>query len=188
MPSFFGFGSLVNTGTHRYVPDTPASVKGWKRIWVNDECYEHAFLSVVPDTDSQIQGLLAKVPNNDWVELDTREVGYIRRELAIDEWLVERSSTHTLQSKPSDVQMYVLVNGEPAQPAKPILWSYLETVLYGYYQWFGAEGVQAFIDTTTAWTDILDDRDNPIYPRYVAAEGDAIAVVEAAIQSLLNKP
>ena len=187
MSCFFGFGSLVNTGTHCYVPVTPASVNGWKRIWVNDDCYEHAFLSVVPDAATKIQGLLAEVPNNNWQELDAREMGYLRRELALDDWRVESSPCLSASTQPNDVQMYVLVNGEPAQPEKPILWSYLETVLYGYYQWFGAEGVQAFIDSTAAWTDVLDDRNNPIYPRYVPAEGDAVAVVNTAIQSLLNR-
>ena len=186
MACFFGFGSLVNTGTHRYVPVTAVSVKGWKRIWVNADCYEYAFLSVVPDVDSQIQGLMAKVPNNDWEELDAREVGYLRRVLTDECWMAEASPELLAQDQADDVQMYVLERGEPATPAKPILWTYLETVLYGYYQWFGAEGVQAFIESTIAWTDMLDDRQSPIYPRYVAAEGEAVAVVDAAIQSLLK--
>ena len=169
MACFFGFGSLVNTGTHRYVPVAPASVQGWKRIWVNSDCYKHAFLSVAPDAHSTIQGLLAQVPNNDWQELDAREVGYLRRELTPQDWFSESTveSAHA-----QDVQMYVLQKGEPACPAKPILWSYLETVLYGYYQWFGIAGVEAFVSSTGNWTDVLDDRENPIYPRYVQAEGD----------------
>ena len=177
MACFFGFGSLVNTGTHRYEAFTPASVIGWKRVWINNDSYEHAFLSVVPDESSKIQGLMAKVPNNDWVELDAREVGYARRVLAQDEWLAEASSLQNHEQKPDDVQMYVYVQGECAQPAKPILWSYVETVLHGYYQWFGEEGVQAFVNSTLAWTDILDDRADPIYPRYVPAKGSAIEVV-----------
>ena len=183
MACFFGFGSLVNTGTHRYEAFTPASVIGWKRAWINNDSYQHAFLSVVPDVSSQIQGLMAKVPNNDWAELDAREVGYARRVLGHGEWLAKASSSLTIQNKPDDVQMYVHVTGEFAQPIKPILWSYLETVLFGYYQWFGAEGVQGFVDSTVAWTDILDDRQDPIYPRYVPAEGSAAGVVIPAIQS-----
>ena len=184
MACFFGFGSLVNTGTHRYDAFTPASVVGWKRVWINNDSYEHAFLSVVPDTSAQIQGLMAKVPNNDWDELDAREVGYARRVLAQREWFAEASSSLIVDQKPDDVQMYVHVKGEHAQPAKPILWSYLETVLFGYYQWFGPEGVQAFIESTLAWTDVLDDRGNPIYPRYVPAEGRAIGIIIPAIIQL----
>lgn len=190
MACFFGFGSLVNTGTHRYDPVTPATVKGWKRIWVNNECYEHAFLSIEPDESSQIQGLMAQVPNNDWLELDTREVGYARRFLNEQEWCPETPSNREcpkslqLSGKLDDIQMYVLQGGEYAQAAKPILWSYVETVLYGYYQWFGAEGVEDFIQSTAAWTDILDDRSQPIYPRYVPAEGDAEHIITPIILSL----
>jgi len=184
MACFFGFGSLVNTGTHRYEAITPASVIGWKRAWINNEYYQHAFLSVVPDVSARIQGLMAKVPNNDWVELDAREVGYARRVLSDGEWLVETPKLPVIQDKPDDVQMYVHASGEFAQAVKPILYSYLETVLFGYYQWFGPEGVQAFIDSTVAWTGILDDRNNPVYPRYVPATGSAIDIVIPTIEKL----
>jgi hypothetical protein len=181
MACFFGFGSLVNTGTHRYVAVAPADVQGWKRIWVNNDCYEHAFLSVMPEPQSTIQGLLAQVPNNDWQELDAREVGYLRRELTPNDWYCAVLPDPTLVS---DVQMYVLETGKPACPKKPILWSYLETVLYGYYQWFGEEGMAAFIATTGDWTDVLDDREDPIYPRYVPAEGDIQKTIERIINDL----
>jgi hypothetical protein len=189
MACFFGFGSLVNTGTHIYTPVTPATVKGWKRIWVNNDCYDHAFLSIEPDDASKIQGLMAQVPNDDWQELDTREVGYLRRVLKQEEWLPETLSSEAPakvldDTHLDDIQMYVLKGGEYAQPTKPILWSYLETVLYGYYQWFGAEGVDAFIESTGAWTDVLDDRPNPHYPRYVPAEGSAANIVISAINNL----
>ncbi len=184
MACFFGFGSLVNTETHRYEPFTPAKVAGWKRAWINNDSYQHAFLSVVPDENSQIQGLMAKVPNNDWAELDAREVGYARRVLNKQEWSVEASSLPAIVTSPDDVQMYVHASGEFAQPIKPILYSYLETVLFGYYQWFGAEGVKAFVDSTLAWTEILDDRESPIYPRYVPARGTAVDIVIPTIALL----
>ena len=184
MACFFGFGSLVNTGTHRYDPYTPARVMGWKRAWINYDCYEHAFLSVVPDVKSHIQGLMARVPNDDWAELDAREIGYARRVLQPDEWLEEASESLIISEQPDDVQMYVHAAGEFAQPAKPILWSYLETVLFGYYQWYGAEGVKAFIQSTVAWTDILDDRANPIYPRYVPAQGSSAELILPEIERL----
>ena len=187
MACFFGFGSLVNTGTHRYEALTPASVIGWQRVWINNDSYEHAFLSIVPKASSQIQGLMAKVPNDDWVELDAREVGYARRVLTESEWFAEASSSFGIDQKPDDVQMYVHVKGEYAEPQKPILWSYLETVLYGYYQWFGAEGVHALVDSTIAWTDILDDRKDPIYPRYVPATGNAVEIVIPTIQAIQNQ-
>ncbi|PWQ99474.1 gamma-glutamylcyclotransferase [Leucothrix pacifica] len=189
MACFFGFGSLVNTATHRYQPVTAAKVDGWRRIWVNNKCYEHAFLSVEPDESSAIQGLMAQVPEDDWQELDTREVGYLRRVLTPQEWMTQAHCSDApaalITSAPTnDTQMYVLQNGEYAQAAKPILWSYLETVLFGYYQWFGPEGVDNFIQSTGAWTSVLDDRSQPIYPRYVPAEGDAAEIIAHKISNL----
>ena len=49
----------------------------------------------------------------------------------------------------------------------PILLSYVEVVLAGYFSTFGTEGLQRFYDSTLGWDSyILDDRKSPIYPRY----------------------
>lgn len=189
MASFFGFGSLVNIETHRYDPVSLATVKGWQRIWANDKCYDYAFLSVEPKRGQTIQGLMAQVPNDDWAELDAREVGYTRRVLTEEEWQPVPVVSDALlnQQQIDDAQMYVLENGEFAKPDKPILWSYLETVLVGYYQWFGEKGVEDFVASTGAWTDILDDRSAPIYPRYVAASGGEAMLIEGTIQALIAR-
>ena len=170
---FFGFGSLVNTATHRYTAVAPATVNGWSRIWINSDQYEHAFLSVQPDETTDIQGLMAEVPDNDWTELDRRELGYQRRKLNAGEWSLTPGSLDLVVSlNAANIQMYVAA-GEPASPDKPILWSYLETVLLGYYRFFGEQGVHDFISSTESWTAILDDRKAPVYPRYVPATGAA---------------
>lgn len=189
MAYFFGFGSLVNTSTHKYVATTPATVNGWGRVWVNSDHYDHAFLSVTADESSAIQGLMAEVPNNDWAELDLREAGYKRRVLQSDDWRrapSDRKATGSaaLRTGLGDVQMYQHASGDFARDQKPILWSYLETVLFGYHQWFGDDGVHGFIATTRSWVSITDDRKSPQYPRYVPAVGDAAEVVMPAIESL----
>lgn len=189
MACFFGFGSLVNTATHKYLAITPAIVTGWERAWVNNDHYDHAFLSVTGDASNAIQGLMAEVPNNDWAELDLREAGYKRLVLQPDDWQQAHSDRQAVGSAAlemglTDVQMYQHASGEFARDQKPILWSYLETVLYGYHQWFGEEGVRGFIATTRAWVSIVDDRKSPQYPRYVPAEGAAVEVVLPAIEAL----
>lgn len=184
MACFFGFGSLVNTSTHRYKMIAPAQVNGWARAWIDHELYQHALLSVIPETGTHIHGLITGVPGNNWAELDQRELGYERYALNAEEW----STTTALQSSSEtpDIQMYKHTAGGFAQPNKPILWSYLETVLHGYYQVFGCAGVEEFITTTRHWTTILDDRDAPLYPRYRPADTDAAkAVVLPAIQKKL---
>lgn len=192
MACFFGFGSLVNTSTHKYVAVTPATVNGWERAWVNNDNYDHAFLSVTPDTSTAIQGLMAEVPGDDWAELDLREAGYKRRVLQPAEWQQTHSNKRAagalkLKSGLTDVQMYQHASGDFASDQKPILWSYLETVLYGYHQWFGDEGVHGFIATTRAWVNIFDDRQAPQYPRYVPAEGVAAEVVLPAIEAIRSQ-
>ena len=184
MSCFVGFGSLVNTATHVYQAETPVRIPGWSRAWINNDTYEHAFLSVVPQEDSTIFGLLARVPNGDWRELDIREAGYHRRPLASSEWLVEQG-VEDLMAQPGqhldDVQMYVHSSGDYASAEKPILYSYLETVLLGFYEIFGERGVENFIETTIAWTTINDDRSLPLYPRHVSPQGPAGDVVADAI-------
>lgn len=189
MAYFFGFGSLVNTSTHRYVPVTPAIVDGWERAWINNDFYDYAFLSVTPNAAKAIYGLMAEVPNDDWSQLDTREVNYKRRVLQSGEWQPAHSDrkadgSAALAAGLSDVQMYQHASGEFAKDQKPILWSYLETVLFGYYQWFGADGVSGFVSSTQAWVNVFDDRNSPLYPRYVPAEKVAAEVVIPTIESL----
>lgn len=182
MACFFGFGSLVNTSTHKYETLTPARVDGWSRAWVHNTLYDHALLSVIPAPETNIHGLMAKVPNDDWAELDLREAGYARHVLAAGVW---NADTTAIPITETDVQMYIHASGNIPTAATPILWSYLETVLFGYYQVFGSLGVETFMATTQQWTAVLDDRKNPLYPRYVpATEGAAAAVVLPVIEGL----
>lgn len=187
MSCFIGFGSLVNTDTHVYSTVAPVRIDGWSRVWINNDTYEHAFLSVIPEQQTSVLGLLASVPHGDWNELDIRESGYHRRALARSEWSIETgggADTSAAESSIHDVQMYVHSSGNFATPAKPILRSYLETVLSGFYTVFGERGLRNFIDTTAAWTVIKDDRGQPLYPRYISAQGEAVGVVEDALAEL----
>ena len=77
-PCFFGYGSLVNRDTHTYAAADRARLEGWRRKWVYTQARGLAFLSVVPDAATAIDGLIAEVPNADWAALDAREHGYAR--------------------------------------------------------------------------------------------------------------
>ena len=64
-PRFFGYGSLVNHATHEYPAVRPLRVKGWARAWRHTGLREVAFVTAVRDTQSEIEGLSADVPNAD---------------------------------------------------------------------------------------------------------------------------
>ena len=150
MTDFFGYGSLVNLQTHQYLNPRPTTIKGWKRKWVSSSIHDIAFLSVSPCDLTILQGMRASTKNIGWKALDLRETGYIR---------------HNLDNY--DMQMYI---GDPEyidhKIKKPILLSYLDCVIQGYYKHFGKQGVKSFFKSTENWDHpILDDRDAPQYPR-----------------------
>jgi len=159
-PFFFGYGSLVNRATHDYPNAHHATASGWRREWRHTHHRQAAFLTAVPCPNSRIDGLMAQVPNNDWLALDDREYAYQRIAASDD-------ITHTLGAQ-TDVSIYAIETGDHHTPTQdhPILLSYLGTVVQGYLNEFGQDGVTAFFDTTSGWdAPILDDRHAPIYPR-----------------------
>ncbi|WP_371156785.1 gamma-glutamylcyclotransferase family protein [Jannaschia sp. 2305UL9-9] len=150
MDEFFGYGSLVNLGTHTYAGARRITVRGWARTWRHAAGRSHAFLTATPDAGGVIDGIAARVPNGDWSALDLREEAYIRTRLA------------------EGPAIYHIPEGHhaPASVANPILLSYLDVVVKGYLTEFGEDGVARFFATTSGWdAPILDDRAAPLYPR-----------------------
>lgn len=170
-PFFFGYGSLVNTKTHNYARTYKAQIQGWTRIWRHTSNRAQAFLSVDPLEGSTLEGLIAHVPDNDWTALDIREQGYARQPL--DDHRISHDHDAAL-----DIQMYQVTQDIQDTQRHPILLSYLDVVVQGYLQVFGPDGVTRFFETTKGWdTPILNDRDNPKYPRHQslsAAETDLV--------------
>ncbi len=179
-PFFFGYGSLVNRKTHAYDNAHPARVKGWRRQWRHTNLREVAYLTVVPAPNHAIDGLIAAVPGGDWAALDEREHAYDRLQLA--EGDVDHAHDRDIM-----VQIYQTRPGNDAPPSTrhPVLLSYLDTVVQGYLQVFGAEGAQHFFDTTDGWeSPVLDDRAAPIYARAVTPGRRERALVDAALDAL----
>lgn len=179
---FFGFGSLVNTATHRYRRTEPVVLSGWRRIWRHTNISETAFLSATPDPDAQISGLIAHVPDNNWAELDLRETGYFRSALSAEQL--------TATSQDIDVHVYqTRMEGDVSKMFQhPILRSYLDCVVQGYLQCFGEQGVADFFDSTSGWeAPVLDDRASPRYPRHQTLTADETALVDAHLTRLSVK-
>lgn len=160
-PFFFGYGSLVNARTHDHPDPSPATVSGWTRSWRHTTRRPYAYLSVMPSEVTSIDGLIARVPENDWTALDKREAGYHRQ-------AIEDDSIKHGRSDPTEVQIYQ-THAETDITGRvfyPILLSYLDVVVQGFRDIFGEDGVAAFFTSTEGWeAGILDDRSAPIYPR-----------------------
>lgn len=160
-PYFFGYGSLVNSATHDFPDAQPASIKGWRRAWRHTDLRQVAFLTVIPDAQCQIEGMIAHVPGDDWAALD-------RREWAYDRVPATHAVTHGI-TRDLDIAVYVVPPDRHSAAAAehPVLLSYLDVVVQGYLQVFGQEGADRFFATTDGWdTPILNDRANPRYPRH----------------------
>ncbi len=157
---FFGYGSLVNRGTHDYFDARPARLVGWKRVWRHTSLRPVAYLTVVPDAESEIAGLMAAVPDGGWTQLDERERAYDR----ID---ARHQVSHDMPHAP-DVVVYSIPDGKHGKPSRacPVLLSYLDVVVQGYLREFGEAGAQAFFETTDGWdAPVLNDRAAPVYLR-----------------------
>jgi len=191
-PYFFGYGSLVNRATHSY-PDTQAArLSGWQRVWRHTNLRAVAYLTVEP-ADSMIEGLIASVPNRDWSALDLREHAYDR--VAIAPGALEVCKTYeTYKIGPEcyetyeiNVQLYKTKPQNDAPPTlrHPILQSYLDTVISGYFDMFGEDGARAFFATTKGWdAPVLDDRKAPIYPRTTPLDATTRRFVDRALDTL----
>ncbi len=173
-PRFFGFGSLVNTRTHAYPGATPATLHGWERVWVQEGARGVTFLSARPAPGRAIDGLVCEVPGGDWAALDAREAGYDRRDITAELGL------------PGPVALYWTPALAPAaDPARPILLSYLDVVVQGFEARFGTSGVARFFDTTTGWNvPLLDDRTAPRYPRAQRLEPTTSALTDGHVARL----
>ena len=166
-PYFFGYGSLVNRQTHSYPDAQPAKLRGWRRAWRHTVGRERPYLTAEPDPKTEIEGLIAHVPNADWAALDAREHGYDR--VPVDH-AVDHGAHQTVQ-----IATYSVPRERHLTPAEkhPIYLSYLDVVVQGYLREFGERGAIAFFDTTDGWdTPIRDDRLSPVYPRHQKLTGD----------------
>ena len=174
-PQFFGYGSLVNLQTHDYANPRPATLKGWKRVWQQSKDRNVAFLSVLPSADTEIDGIIATVPNGDWAALDLREHAYDRKD--VTEALGQFAPTAIYQGQPAKIAS--------GAATRPILLSYLDVVVQGFLDQFGLDGVDRFFASTDRWeTPVLNDRANPVYPRHLKLKDEELALVDHHLSRL----
>lgn len=149
----FGYGSLVNLATHCFDANTFTKLHGFERVWIASETRAHAYLSIRPQENSAIEGAILYVPEQDFDNLNAREKGY---------QLIDVSAQIDANPSPTFTYLREEIQDEPA----PILFSYLATVLDGFFQFGSEDAAHAFLDSTKNWGPLLHDEDDPLYPRY----------------------
>ncbi len=171
-PYFFGYGSLVNLSTHIYSDPHAAKIFGWRRTWESNGDGLYALLSIRPCTESTLLGLIAMVPDGNWCALDNREKGYHRQDVT--------DVVFSNKRIPQNCSVYVV--SKPAKRIRleqsPILLTYLDVVLQGFIQIYGEQGPKIFFSTTDNWDrPVLDDRNDPKYPRHQRLRKDETVLV-----------
>ncbi len=166
--AYFGYGSLVNRATHRtsIVAAFPGRLRGWRRAWrprPDMPGFPAALLTVRPVPDGIVDGLLVFDLVDNLAAVDAREARYRRVEL--------RANQIEALLPPVRCPFYVYEADEALPPHREpprILRSYLDAVMQGFFTEHGLEGLRRFLDETDGFdTPIHEDRDAPIYPRWV---------------------
>lgn len=182
-PYFFGYGSLVNRATHDFPGPRRARLSGWRRMWRHTDLRPVAFLTAVPAPETEIDGMIAHVPRNDWAALDQREWAYDRVQ-------VTPAVTHPLTAE-LEIAVYSVPEGRHGAPTDrfPILLSYVDVVVQGYLREYGEDGADRFFATTDGWeAPILNDRSAPRYPRHQQLRPEETDFVDARLAALGIRP
>jgi glutathione-specific gamma-glutamylcyclotransferase len=183
--AYFGYGSLVNELTWaRPYEMQRAEIRNWTREWKH--CVEAPFgricaLTATRASDSHIQGILLKCNYEELSRVDEREIGYERVPLSPSDLVSTDgdlpANLFIYQSLPEHYRI-----GDTDYP----LWlSYVEVVAYGYLRVFGEAGIDRFIQTTRGWaTPMIDDRNNPKYPRWKQSAPEDRRIIEEKIRGI----
>lgn len=177
--AYFGYGSLVNRATLRteIVAARPARATGWRREWQARpggaaDPVDQADISLLTarrDPAMAIDGLLIFDKLENLPRVDLREKDYQRHEIPTGDLSLSGGGV------PEGCPIYIYEADPPAEGLvdPPILQSYLDAVLQGFYREHGLDGLKEFIALTGRFdTPVLKDRDWPIYPRAVTLTDD----------------
>ena len=187
----FGYGSLVNKDT--LATGTPAirvRVAGWRRAWRHSGLTafgRRCTLTVYPDPDSAIDGVVIAQPMDALPALDQREGQYTRHG-------VDDGALQWLDPRPDGwpAPFIYVGNGEHRRPGDadhPIMLSYLDVVIAGFLRTFGASGADHFLATTDDWhVPVLNDREAPRYPRALSLSTSERDRVDCCLDELAIVP
>jgi len=169
MSKIFSYGSLLNKNTWSFKAELElVSLKGWIRQWrqiVQLDKSKICALTIYPNSNTTIEGILLKVDKATELSLGEREIGYEKTIIAGKD-IIEQNTEIQLTNETAITYVGSKATTSWASEEAPILLSYVDVVVKGYFDLFGWEGVTNFFNSTQGWNlPILDDRDEPIYPR-----------------------
>lgn len=162
----FGYGSLINSISRSVTGETgqawPVKVKGFERHW--SVISPHAGMSsvaVVEAHDKSCNGVLVEVPEHELPSFDERETGYQRA--IVESHQLEPYHDHELP----EGTVWIYFTHEVIKPTLncPIAMSYADVILAGCLE-YGDAFTDDFVALTQGWDDpVLNDRQQPRYPR-----------------------
>lgn len=181
----FGYGSLVNAAT---LPvgtlSIPGRLTGFRRAWRiagNTPIGRTCGLTVEPCPRTTLQGTLVITPRSGLPDLDSREWRYDRHSLDDDAFQPEQSDADI----PSHRIVYrVKPEHERWGDAEhPVIQSYVDCVMRGYFERWGVMGVRRFVETTAGWhIPIRRDRAEPRYRRAVRITAEEEELFDKILQ------
>ncbi|WP_299814680.1 gamma-glutamylcyclotransferase [uncultured Roseibium sp.] len=186
--TYFGYGSLVNIDTIPAATQVvPGRLSGWMREWKvcgeGEDGQGRCALSVREQHGVEIRGIMAREPRAGLKDLELRERRYHKVEAIGATFRCEA------EQKPGSNDMF-LFKAAPGHHrwgsrSHPILQSYLDCVLAGYFRIWGEEGIEHFIETTDGWhVPVLKDRDSPRYPRKIVPGPQLADLIDTKLAAL----
>lgn len=193
----FGYGSLVDSQSRaRTSPSalyaSPANVAGVKRGWfdqVGGVSLSTTYLGAVPDEDSECNGVIFQVSQQQLEAFDQRETGYNRDR-------IDRDSITMLDGSGSapegDIWFYANKEKRFASPECPIVQSYVDICLNGCLELEAtyplakeAGFAETFLKTCSDWSKYwVNDR---IYPRRAFIYVPNASKIDQLIQKVLGE-
>ncbi|UES57315.1 gamma-glutamylcyclotransferase [Roseibium aggregatum] len=186
--TYFGYGSLVNIDTiPAGVEVTPGTLHGWVREWKvcgeSPDGQGRCALTVREKEGSRILGVMAREPKTRLAELELREKRYLKVEA------VGGAFRCDVSMRPGPDELF-LFRAAPEHcrwgtDKHPILQSYLDCVLAGFYRFWGEAGIDHFLETTEGWhVPVLPDRANPLYPRKIVLDPEVAKLIDSKLKDL----
>jgi hypothetical protein len=193
----FGYGSLVESQSRsRTSPSAlyafPVNVAGIQRGWfdqVGGVSLSTTYLGAVPDPDSNCNGVIFQVSQQQLDAFDQRETGYNRER-------IDQKSVTMLNGSESapegDIWYYANTKKLYASPVCPIVQSYVDICLNGcleleatYAQAKEAKFAETFLRTCSNWSKYwVNDR---IYPRRAFIYVPNASQIDGLIQKVLGE-